>query len=367
MRRPASRALAAALLACAGCGALVLACAGCGKKAAPLPPLRSVPAAVEGMRIRQVGERLIVSLPVPARRADGSRITSDSTLHLMMTAADPPPRQPMALVQTAPVSWALPAAAWDTYRQGSRLDIPISLATISRQLALADAGALHGRRLSFVAEVSEVQHRRSDPSDIETFPVCAPPAAPGHAGARVQEEGIALAWDPSPAGPVTIYRRQEGQPVSLAPYMVLPAGTGALLDAETLPGAPYTYTVRIAAAAGARCESADAAPLEAERVDLFPPQPPEALAVVAEHGGLRLFWRPGGEADLRGYRVYRGDGERGALQLKTPDLLTSSSWTDKDVTPGVVYIYVVTALDGAEPPNESGWSEPVIHKMEAGR
>src|SRR5262245_58266682 len=181
---------------------------GCGKKAAPLPPMRSVPAPVENLRIRQVGERLVVSLPVPARRADGSRLSADATLHLMMSAADPPPRQPMVLVQTASVSWAIPAADWDLYRQGNRLDIPLTLGTIAKQLGTPEGSALHGRKLSFAAEVSELGHHRSDPSDIQAIPICEPPAPPRHAAARVTEEGIALTWDPpQDPGQVRVYRR----------------------------------------------------------------------------------------------------------------------------------------------------------------
>ncbi len=346
---------------------VALAAAGCGKKASPMPPLRNVPAPVENLGIRQVGDRLILSFPPPARRADGSRLSADTTVHLLMTAADPPPRQPMALVQSAAVSWRIPASEWHSYRQGDRLDIPLSLGRIASELTLAEgARSLHGRRLSFVAEVSEVGHRTSDPSDIETISVCAPPSPPAGASVRILEEGLLVTWEPAAEpGKLHLYRRVDDEAVSQAPYAALPAGSSSYLDAEAVAGSAHRYTVRIAATAGARCESAGVSPPPATRVDLFPPRPPEALAVVVEQGGLRLFWRPGGEADLRGYHVYRGDGERGAMKLMTPELLTSSSWTDRDVSPGVVYIYAVTSLDGAEPPNESEWSDAVTQKLES--
>jgi len=102
-------------------------------------------------------------------------------------------------------------------------------------------------------------------------------------------------------------------------------------------------------------------------VDTFPPAPPEGLAAVVENGAIRLFWRPNREPDLHGYRVYRTEGGGAEWKLLTPDEITTTSYTDRDVTAGVVYSYAVTARDGAVPPNESGKSQPAVETMEGSR
>jgi len=105
--------------------------------------------------------------------------------------------------------------------------------------------------------------------------------------------------------------------------------------------------------------------MPATRIDLFPPLPPQGLAAVTEQGAIRLFWRPGRESDLKGYRVYRADGPDAPWRLLTPEDLTTTSYTDREAVAGVRYSYAVTARDRATPPNESDFSVPTIETMES--
>lgn len=289
-----------------------------------------------------------------------------------MTLRDPAPKRPRDIELEPSLTWTIPYGQWSAYMQGQRIDVGLELDRIASGLELASGAAgLRGRKLSFIAEVIEARRGRSEPSDIETIVVCDPPPPPVAAAGRITQEGILLNWTPgAPADPsglpvpgarFGIYRQEEGEPRPDTPLATSTTGA-AWLDNGAMIGRQYRYVIREAAVSG-RCESADGPSITATRVDLFPPAPPEGLAAVAEHGVIRLFWRPGRESDLRGYRVYRADGADKAWRLLTPEDLTATSYTDEDVIPGVVYIYAVTARDGADPVNESAWSDPAIETL----
>ncbi|HET9481384.1 MAG TPA: hypothetical protein VFP98_06475, partial [Candidatus Polarisedimenticolia bacterium] len=230
------------------------------------------------------------------------------------------------------------------------------------------AAAMKGRKLSFIGHVVGPKNRRSAPTDIVTIPVCEPPAAPAGGWARITEEGILLGWSPVQAAGYHVYRKEPRGPRPESPLgpALTPAATTTFLDAAPAPGVEYRYLVR-AFGTAPRCESADGAMVGAAWRDLFPPAPPEALAAVEEEGSIRLFWRPGRDRDLRGYRVYRAEGIDGPFRLISSDPLTSTSYTDTQVAAGGVYGYAVTSLDGATPPNESSFSDPVMERMEPPR
>ncbi len=371
MDRPAPAYDVAAVLVVLGVVfAGVFAAEGCGKKGPPLPPLRTAPEKVSGLRVRQVGDRLVLSFARPTARDDGSPLGPRAVVEILMTPRDPAPRRASEIQQEPALTWTIPAEEWPGYSQGERLDVALSLARIAEGIGTpAGADALKGRKLSFIAQVVEPKNKHSIPSDIETFIICSPPPAPASAAGRLVEEGLALSWGAGDgagtAAVFNIYRQEEGRPSSGAPINSQPLAGLSYTDTAAILGRAYRYHVR-AVAGEARCESADAPEVRALRVDLFPPAPPQGLAAVAEQGVIRLFWRPNRESDLAGYRVYRADGPAGALRLLTPEPLTATTYTDKDVPHGVVYSYAVTALDGAGPPNESLFSDQASEILEGG-
>ena len=311
-------------------------------------------------------------MPRPKTKTDGTPLGADSRIELMMTLVDPAPKRPRDIELQPALTWTIPYSQWSDYAQGQRIDVSLELGRIASGLELASGiSGLKGRKLSFIAEVVSARRDRSESSTIETFVVCEPPPPPAAAAARITQEGILLEWrrgEPSgataPAAPgarLGIYRQRSTEPRPDSPLATVTTGD-TWLDNTAAIGSEYKYLIRESAATG-HCESADSPPITATRVDLFPPAPPEGLAAVAEHGAIRLFWRPGRETDLRGYRVYRADGPDKAWRLLTPGDLSATSYTDEDVIPGVVYSYAVTARDGADPVNESAWSDPAVETL----
>jgi hypothetical protein len=87
--------------------------------------------------------------------------------------------------------------------------------------------------------------------------------------------------------------------------------------------------------------------------DTFPPVAPRNLAAIAGSGVISLIWDPNTESDLAGYIVLRGDAPGDTLQAITPQPVTETSYRDETAKPGTRYVYVVVAVDRAEPQNVS--------------
>jgi fibronectin type 3 domain-containing protein len=103
-------------------------------------------------------------------------------------------------------------------------------------------------------------------------------------------------------------------------------------------------------------ESAPGGEAEVRPLDVYPPKAPTGLAATVEGPVIKLYWFPNGEADLRGYRVYRREGA-GEFELVGEAGAAETSFADATARKGVRYDYAVTAVDGAGPPNESARSE----------
>ncbi len=324
---------------------------------------------VTGVRVHQVGGTLAVWFRQPTTHDDGTPLEPDARLEVML-ATEVPAGGGRAIENSPALAWSIPASKWPLYEMDGGLEVPLSLDGIAKGLGLeGGAGSLKGRSLSFIVQVVEGKRRRSPVSRVRTHGVCVPPPAPALSSGRLREEGLHILWPAplsgggeEPDGRFNIYRRPAGGKHTGVPLNESPLNRRDYFDGTAAENVPYFYTVRSVGEPG--CESEDGPVVEATYADLFPPERPEGLAAVAEQGSIRLFWRPNREQDLRGYRVYRAEGTSGAPRLVSPDLLTTTTFTDGDAASGVVYSYAVTALDDAVPPNESVYSAWAVESLD---
>ena len=107
-------------------------------------------------------------------------------------------------------------------------------------------------------------------------------------------------------------------------------------DSTAIPGLPTYY--RITAVDEAGNESASVS-VSGTRLDKVAPAAPAALAATGAAAGVTLDWADNGEADLAGYRVYRG----GTLLTGTP--FSGSTFTDTTGPIGSAVTYRVVAVD----------------------
>jgi rhamnogalacturonan endolyase len=91
--------------------------------------------------------------------------------------------------------------------------------------------------------------------------------------------------------------------------------------------------------------------------DTIAPAAPTGLSAVVGDVTVSLDWNDNNESDLSGYNLYRSTTSGGGYVKLNAALLSSSNYTDNDVTNGTTYYYVVTAVDISL--NESGYLNEV--------
>ena len=140
-----------------------------------------------------------------------------------------------------------------------------------------------------------------------------------------------------------------------------PEGEAAPAPDEPEAGeAPWTpIPIRVP---GTGTSALSVGPMSAEEcvvpLDVFPPVPPSDLRLFWRSEQTELSWRDSASTDVAGYHVYRSGPDGAGFQRLTQTLVEQTSYTDAARDPRGAYRYAVTAVDGADPPNESLPSDP---------
>jgi chitodextrinase len=130
------------------------------------------------------------------------------------------------------------------------------------------------------------------------------------------------------------------------------------LDTALDPNTSYVYTVRAYDGAATPNVSGLSAAATATTLplpptgDTTPPSVPSGvIATAVGTTSIQITWQPSNDpSGISEYRVFR-------VGSSTPIAATqNTTFTDTQLTPNTTYSYVVTAVDGATPPNESGAS-----------
>ena len=175
-----------------------------------------------------------------------------------------------------------------------------------------------------------------------------PASTSGYKVYEVPPPGKAPAVEPGAAPPL---------PTALTPAPIV---VTSFTDPRLELGVERCYTVRSVATVGAlSVESAPAEPVCVKPSDVFPPAAPASLAAVASEGAISLIWDGNREPDLAGYLVFRGVAPGEKLEAITPKPIRETTYRDTAVKPGERYVYVVVAVDTAQPPNVSPQSNRV--------
>jgi hypothetical protein len=334
---------------------------GCGRKLPPEAPLLVLPARVEPVRIAQEGGDVVLRFPFPSVTNSGSTLTNLTKVTVTREVQSIREGQKVA---PAPADAAqrereekLFRARAETVAELSTRDL--DAATVGADLVVRDPLIPLYREkrigrvlLRYAVTATRDKKRVSDLSPIVSIVPLVPPDRPLRVVPTVEESRVCLDWWPPAAmldgatPPIvagyTIYRRDasdeefDDQPIGIA------IGATTYVDAAARPDRSYVYTVRAAPVADLPLILGPAAdPVAATTRDVFAPQAPEGLLVLAESGGTRLVWNPSLAPDLAFYRVYRLDGEK---RTRLADGLKDPLWFDAGASGRA---YAVTAVDKA--------------------
>ena len=123
-------------------------------------------------------------------------------------------------------------------------------------------------------------------------------------------------------------------------------------ESETAPWTPIPIRVP-----GTGSSALSVGPASAEACvvpfDTFPPVPPSDLRLFWQAERTDLSWRESASADVVGYHVYRSDPDGAGFERLTLDPVEETVFGDASRDPRGNYRYAVTAVDAADPPNES--------------
>ena len=202
-----------------------------------------------------------------------------------------------------------------------------------------------------------------------------PPSPPSGLSAEPEEEGIRLNWDSSAEADLFGYYVYRSTNTSDSMQVVSRAirDTTTFFDnSEELDGRTnYVYKVKAVNMSELESEYSNRAVARPNRI--VRPPTPTGIDGYAEQQRIRIFWRDQKRRDgaVRGYHVYRNqnrmdqfpDGEGASIQAEQTDfervnseLVTSTSYDDREVESGETYYYSISTVDHFG--IESGLSTP---------
>ena len=332
----------------------LLAASSCGKKGPPRPPEPRGPLPPRKIEVRQLGAQMVVAFQIPEPR--GSQ------------PAQAPARAELVRVEYGPGLEA--PSDPDTFRRrgtvvrvfGANPLQPGTRATIDDPswTRLVDGGV--GWTLRYAVRVRDQRGRPSPLVVARDIIAVAIPEPPRGLTAEPTADGIRAVWSP-PADEgsfrYNLYRADDEGVYPERPLNGQPLETSEFLDTSAEIGKTYRYGVRTSVGEPPPfTESATSAEVIVVAEDRFAPAAPEGLVAVQEGEAIRLFWDPGQERDLEGYRVYRRI-DSSAWESVGPSLVPEPLYLDTEVEPGQRVVYRVTAVDRATPPNEGPASSVV--------
>lgn len=363
----------------------------CGKRGDPRPPVPIIPQATSDLVVTQRGTRVLLTWSFPALTTAGQSLSTVRRVVVYRYAEELPvvpggrdpnailpgdidPTQPEPVARFAKVPLVTPA---QFNKLKERIDsiesANLPSATAGAKLTYEDTPpfrAKDGRPLRLTyAVVTEGQAARSDLSNLSVIVPVDVPAAPGDLTASAEAKGIVLTWTkPAVAATANATPFLAGYNIYRAAASETSDDLGAPINAtpvtqttftDTPPYGAYSYRVTAVASPGPpRVESDPSPRVTATFKDLVPPPPPSNLTALVETKAVRLVWEKPDSPDLRGYLVYRTEGN---VRLKlSPGPVTAPFFLDISAQPGATYVYSVSSVDtsGNESATISG--EPVL-------
>ena len=359
---------------------------GCGKKGPPLPPLKRGPDRITSVSARQEGNNVVLMGLLPEHSQDGGPVTPITEVRVFRLDRGGLVGGAGAASKSFQRS-AMRQFTKDSRRVASLTGEALAAVRSGRRLTILDEKPLDGpipqggKDLTYALTAVDAENRSSPLSPFAAIRVLPPPQPPVNLKAELSEKSIRLSWESPPAqveGETPLYNVYRSEVEGLyqdPPRNDRPLSTLFFEETSFTFGTHYSYVVRSVLVSGASSrESVNSSTLEVDPRDVYAPAAPTGLAVSAEAGVLKLFWFPNDETDLAKYKIYRSESETGEFVEIGTVPSTESSYVDQAVKPGVRYYYCLTAVDGAEPPNESSRSDirgdrlpPVIPSSPAGK
>jgi hypothetical protein len=187
-------------------------------------------------------------------------------------------------------------------------------------------------------------------------------------GSAQGQTSVTLAWDPSPDSAIAGYRLYDG--VTSETYTnVIDVGRATSATVSNLVnGVTYFFSATAYDTKGQESAFSDEISYAVPWLTNSPPRPPSGLTFVADSGtisppfSVTLAWAPSPNSAIAGYRLYElVASETDTNVIDVTDVGNATSAAVTNLTNGVTYFFVVTALDRNG--QESYFSDEIIYKV----
>jgi len=304
-----------------------LALGGCGYIGPPLPPALDIPVPIRDLRGVQRGDKILVAFTPPVDTTDQMVLAKPPEIELRVGEN---PKENFELQR-----WA-----------GEAKRIPVPKVTAGGVELAFPAEEFAGREVVIVVRAIGPTKRPSDWSNLLVLQVQPAPQPPGELTVRSSAGGPYLQWKGAGAQ-WRIWRLDEGAKEA---QILGVSGEASWLDQTGVLGKTYTYMVQQLVGSGEHpAESEMSAEIHLKHEDKFAPAIPAGLQAITGLKTVELSWDRNTEADLKGYQVYRGEGD--AALAKLGGVVEKPTLSDGQVKGGQKYRYAVAAVD--ESGNES--------------
>lgn len=304
-----------------------LGLAGCGYIGPPLPPALGIPLPITDLRGVQRGGQIVVVFTPPTDTTDKVLLKEVPEIELRVGEnlkenfeinrwSGDSKRIPVVELKAGVVEMSFPAEEWT------------------------------GREVVVVARALGPSKRPGEWSNLLVLQVKPTPLAPQGLTVRSAAMGPYLEWK-GEGSQWRVWRMEEG---AKEPVVLGVCGEPTWLDQTAELGKVYTYMVQQLSGDGERpAESEISVEARLKYEDKTVPAIPFGLTVITGLNTVELSWDRNTEADLKGYQMYRAEGN-GAL-AKLGAVVDKPTFSDGQVVSGKKYRYAVAAVD--EVGNES--------------
>jgi len=339
------------LLITSALAALLILTASCGRKGDIIPPGSVLPGPPDGMAVELADGSVILVWGIPEKNTAGGPIEDLTGFRVMRALlAENEEDCPCKYQEVANID----------------LEYPVGAMVGDGRVAWSDDGNSleFGRRYSY--SVSAYNADGFEGPGVETGPIdyLQPPGKVAGLTATPGDTEISLSWEAVPgASGYRVYRPAEEDSPLETPLVRTPVKETAYTDTGLTNNLTYHYAVSALAGEGPPLtEGPPSDVVSATPVDTTPPATPTGLMAVQGDGFVLLSWEPVFDLDLKGYYVYReAEGSKDKVRL-TDEPVRYITYRDDTVEAGKVYTYFVSAVDNAEPPNESPLSAPATSR-----
>ena len=327
--------------------AVVLSVAGCGFKTDPVAPQNVVPRPIDDLTYSIDETGVTLRWTFPEKSVNGDELTEIYSFDVYRAAV------PIDDVcETCPIPFGEPTEipGGETADAGKR------------RVGEYNTTLLRPDHKYFYKMTSRISWwAASTDSNIVSFVWQTPPSVPADFKVEPGDSQIALSWQPvttlidgSAVKKNVFYQVSRSEGGKEFVDLGAPRKRTDFVDREVLNGKTYYYKVQSLIMLGSDIVSGGVTDIvDATPVDLTPPGVPGGVRASATAAGIKVFWERPDDPGVAAHRVYRRNQDQSTAEMIGEVKMPSSIFVDKSAPEGSKPFYSVTAVDGAEPANES--------------